>query len=208
MKKEIKSFLSKLVIKPRLTSTHTDYANFVGCSMLPSMFNDKYNKVNQYILDTRERIAGHTPPTDPVLENIELVNSVFEPLIKALFIFKMKKEGFTIKDKQAKAEKSFRHSSIKLSASLDGLMDINGKETIVEFKRSAISKFEKIKEFYYPQIQGQMMCTGIKTVYLVVLSKFSDELSWEKIAYDDDWRPAIEKTVKDFWSRVNTRESF
>ena len=77
MKKEIKSFLSKLVIKPRLTSTHTDYANFVGCSMLPSMFNDKYNKVNQYILDTRERIAGHTPPTDPVLENIELVNCQF-----------------------------------------------------------------------------------------------------------------------------------
>ena len=104
MNKETINFLSKLVIKPRLTSTHTDYANFVGCSMLPSMFNDKYNKVNQYILDTRERIAGNTPPADPAMEKIQLVNSVFEPLIKALFIFEMKKEGFTIKDKQAKAE--------------------------------------------------------------------------------------------------------
>ena len=44
-------------------------------------------------------------------KNIELVNSVFEPLIKALFIFKMKKEGFTIKDKQAKAEFGTQFSS-------------------------------------------------------------------------------------------------
>jgi hypothetical protein len=208
MKIEEEKFLEKLIIKPRLTSTHTDYSRYVGCSMLPAMFDEvfdaKYNKVNQYILDTRERIAGNEPKIEPELQNIVVVNSIIEPFIKEWFIHKIKKEGFKVKDKQAKAEKSYVHKTLKLSASLDGVMDINGKETIIEIKRSA-KNFENVQNFYFPQIIGQQMCTGIKSTMLVVLNKFSDELSYIKINHNDiepEWFTEIEKKVKSFWTRV------
>jgi predicted phage-related endonuclease len=92
-----------------------------------------------------------------------------------------------------------------LRATLDGVADLGGQEAVFEAKHVNPFNFDlgTIIERYYPQVQHQMMCSGLE---LAVLSVLVGTFDWhyEIIPRDVFYQDLLIQREKDFWECVTS----
>lgn len=157
----------------------SDIAAIVGCHLYKSahqVYEEKVNDVvNTYTNNAMQRGIDNE---DKALKSIsKILETSFEPI--------------TVQDD---VKSYFR-------ASLDGY---NAKDNIVvEIKIPSVKNYDKqvkqVPDYYYCQVQWQMMITGSQQAYLYVYKPETDKGHIHWIRPDLDYQAMLNKVATDFW---------
>ena len=179
-----------------------DRLSMVGASESPAILGEGYK--NESAWTVYQRKVGEAPPDEDESEALEWGREM-QPVVLRMFT---KRTGINVEDLGPFTIQ--RHPDFPfIGATLDGLAYVDGRKAVVEAKNVGQYRAADWKDDLPPlrvqiQTQQQMLAADAELAF-VAACVGGNKLEWRQLERNDRFLAALVKTLREFWTCVETR---